>query len=126
MQKIRRSFSLATLLAFLLFSGITSIALAQEGHPRDISRQFGRLSTFLHEMGYEAEDGDVIQSQIGDVTFNDDIEVEVNMSVRLISFVKDDGSRATIATWRGRWDQGFYEGAVATLNETEMYGVMDG
>lgn len=48
------------------------------------------------------------------------------MSVRLLPFLKDDGSRATIAAWRGRWDQDFYEGVVATLNETEMYGVMDG
>lgn len=126
MQKIRHSFSLAMLLAFLLFSGITSIALAQEGNPRETSRQFAQLSTFLKEMGYEAEEGEIIRSQIDDVTFSDDIEVEVNMSVRLLPFVKNDGSRATIAAWRGKWDQDFYEGAVATLNETEMYGVMDG
>ncbi|MAT97849.1 MAG: hypothetical protein CL608_11950 [Anaerolineaceae bacterium] len=126
MQKIRRSFSLAALLAFLLFSGITSIALAQESNARDTGRQYDQLSTFLQEMGYKAEEGEVIRSQINDVTFNDDIEVEVNMSVRLFAFVKDDGSRATIATWRGRWDQVFYEGAVATLDETEIYGVMEG
>ncbi len=126
MQKIRRSFLLATLFAFLLFSGITSIALAQEGNPHETGRQFDQLSTFLKEMGYEAEEGEVIRSQINDVTFNDDIEVAVHISVRLFPFVKDDGSRATIAAWRGRWDQDFYKGAVATLNETEMYGVMDG
>lgn len=45
MQRIRRSFSLATLLAFVLFSGITSIALAQESAKGDnlVKNTFGEI-----------------------------------------------------------------------------------
>lgn len=126
MQKFRRSFSLAVVLTLMVFSGVTNAALAQENASREANQQYARLSTFLKELNYTAEEGRVIISKIDNVTFNDGLEVEVDMNVRLFSFIKKDGSRATIAVWRGIWDQNFYEGAVATLNETEIYGLMDG
>lgn len=88
------------------------------------NQQYDQLSAFLDEMGYRTHEGKVVSSHIDDLIFENGVEVEVDMNVELISFFNDDGSHATIAVWSGQWEHGFYKGAVATLDGTEIYGVV--
>lgn len=128
MRKVKPFFFLLlfALLAVVFLSGTTSVVIAQENDIHYTNQQYSQLSTFLNERGFTAHNREMIRSRIDNLAFDNGVDVEVDMRVQLVPFANEDGSRATIAVWRGTWDRNFYEGAIVTLNETEMYGVVDG
>lgn len=116
MKNIKVKFLLLCLGMFLFMTVPAFAASTPIGNTLN-SEQYLGLADYLEARGFTAVPEHSNMTHIDTYQSSDGSQLNANMNVILVPFIKDNGQNGRIVYWEGEWDNQYHSGALATIGE---------
>lgn len=111
---------------FFFFCAISTSVFSDQGidtyNELKSNNEFIMLSSFLEEKGFVIPLKKLTKTaKVNELNTENFIGTYADISVSVVPFVSREGSSARIAHWSGMWQGNYHTGAIAVVNEADIY-----